>query len=139
VSSAAASTGLPAAVASAVTANPNGAVGGSAAGTGTNGSTALSSTAATASAGMQSGVNAAHGVVRMQDVAQVVDSVEDIHGMGVFNGKRAILVIVFKNSTANVNETVDNVKAMLPRLEASIPGRSRCTSRWTGQSRFARR
>ena len=138
VSAAAASSGLPAAVASAVTnettSNTNGGAGsGSAAATGTGGgavassagSTAASassaSTAATASTGMQGGVSAVHGAVRIQDVAQVVDSVEDIHGMGVFNGKRAILVIVFKNSTANVNETVDNVKTMLPRLEASIP------------------
>jgi hydrophobe/amphiphile efflux-1 (HAE1) family protein len=66
-------------------------------------------------------LNTTHGVVRIQDVAKVIDSVEDVHGMGVFNGKPAILVIVFKTSTANVNETVDNVKAMLPRLEASIP------------------
>jgi hydrophobe/amphiphile efflux-1 (HAE1) family protein len=121
VSSAAASTGLPTSVASAVTANANGATGGSTAATGTNGATAVNGTAATASAGMQSGVSAAHGVVRIRDVATIVDSVEDIHGMGVFNGKPAILVIVFKNSTANVNETVDNVKAMLPRLQASIP------------------
>jgi multidrug efflux pump len=135
VSSAAASSGLPAAVASAVanetTTNTNGGAAGSTAATATNGGTpasssgaasaATGSTAATASTGMQGGVSAVHGAVRIQDVAQVVDSVEDIHGMGSFNGKRAILVIVFKNSTANVNETVDNVKTMLPRLEASIP------------------
>jgi multidrug efflux pump len=59
--------------------------------------------------------------VRIRDVAKVVDSVEDVHATGVFNGKPAILVIVFKTSTANVIETVDNVKAMLPMLEASIP------------------
>ena len=50
-----------------------------------------------------------------------IDSVEDVYTGGVFNGKPAILVIVFKTSTANVIETVDNVKAMLPMLEASIP------------------
>jgi multidrug efflux pump len=133
VSSAAASTGLPASVASAVanetTTNTNGGAAGSTTPASANGVTAASSgvagstgsTAATASTGMQGGVSAVHGAVRIRDVAQVVDSVEDIHGMGVFNGKRAILVIVFKNSTANVNETVDNVKAMLPRLQASIP------------------
>jgi hydrophobe/amphiphile efflux-1 (HAE1) family protein len=133
VSSAAASTGLPASVASAVanetTTNTNSGAAGSTTPASANGVTAASSgvagstgsTAATASTGMQGGVSAVHGAVRIRDVAQVVDSVEDIHGMGVFNGKRAILVIVFKNSTANVNETVDNVKAMLPRLQASIP------------------
>jgi hydrophobe/amphiphile efflux-1 (HAE1) family protein len=62
-----------------------------------------------------------HGIVRIQDVAKVVDSVENVQATGVFNGKPAILVIVFKTSTANVIETVDNVKKMLPMLEASIP------------------
>src|ERR1700732_1103784 len=119
VSSAAASTGLPASVASAVTANANGPAAGSTGATNANGAVATGSTAAPT--GMQTGVNAAHGAVRIQGVATVVDSVEDIHGMGVFNGKRAILVIVFKNSTANVIQTVDNVKGMLPRLQASIP------------------
>jgi hydrophobe/amphiphile efflux-1 (HAE1) family protein len=117
VSSAAASTGLPASVASAVTANANGPAAGSTGATNANGTAAP----VAATTGMQSGVSAAHGVVRIQDVATVVDSVEDVHGMGVFNGKRAILVIVFKNSTANVIQTVDNVKGMLPRLQASIP------------------
>ena len=63
----------------------------------------------------------AYGIVRIRDVAKVVDSVEDVHATGVFNGKPAILVIVFKTSTANVIQTVDNVKKMLPMLEASIP------------------
>ena len=35
--------------------------------------------------------------MRIQDVAKVIDSVEDVHAAGVFNGKPAILVIVFKN------------------------------------------
>ncbi len=62
-----------------------------------------------------------HGVVRIQDVADVIDSVEDIHTGGLFNGKPAILVIVFKTSTANVIQTVDNVLELLPTLQASIP------------------
>jgi hydrophobe/amphiphile efflux-1 (HAE1) family protein len=125
VSSAPASTGLPASVASAVTASmasstaANGAAGsaGPAAETNSNGAavTADSSTA------LSYGVDAAHGVVRIRDVAQVVDSVEDIHNGGVYNGKPAIVVLVFKTSTANVIETVDNVKGMMPRLQASIP------------------
>ncbi len=115
VSSAAARTGLPASVASAVANMPT-----------ANGGTSSSSTpatgnnsAATPSAAVAAGT--AHGIVRIQDVAKVVDSVEDVHATGVFNGKPAILVIVFKTSTANVIETVDNVKKMLPMLEASIP------------------
>jgi multidrug efflux pump len=67
------------------------------------------------------GAGAAHGIVRVQDVAKVVDSVENVQAAGVFNGKPAIVVLVFKTSTANVIETVDNVKKMLPMLQASIP------------------
>ncbi len=128
VSSAPASSGLPASVASALTSNPQ-AVSGGAGSTTTTASTAASAgtnspvatPAATASTGMTAGPATAHGIVRIEDVAKVVDSVEDVHGTGVFNGKPAILVIVFKTSTANVIETVDNVKKMLPLLEASIP------------------
>jgi len=115
VSSAAASTGLPASVASAVANMPT-----------ANGGTSSPATpatstgsAATPSAAMATGTT--HGIVRIRDVAKVVDSVEDVHATGVFNGKPAILVIVFKTSTANVIETVENVKKMLPMLEASIP------------------
>jgi hydrophobe/amphiphile efflux-1 (HAE1) family protein len=115
VSSAAASTGLPASVASAVANMPT-ANGGA---TSSSTSAAGSGSAATPSAAVAAG--AAHGIVRIRDVAKVVDSVEDVHATGVFNGKPAILVIVFKTSTANVIETVDNVKKMLPMLEASIP------------------
>jgi hydrophobe/amphiphile efflux-1 (HAE1) family protein len=128
VSSAPASTGLPASVASAVTANQVAASNstteaGSAGGSGSAAGTSSNSGAATTSspAALSSGVESAHGVVRVRDVAQVVDSVEDIHTGGVYNGKPAIIVLVFKTSTANVIETVDNVKGMLPRLEASIP------------------
>jgi hydrophobe/amphiphile efflux-1 (HAE1) family protein len=117
VSSAPASTGLPASVASAVanapTMNGNGSGATSASGSG-------SATTVNAAASAV-GTGAAHGIVRVRDVAKVVDSVEDVHATGVFNGKPAILVIVFKTSTANVIETVDNVKKMLPMLEASIP------------------
>src|SRR3984885_5351777 len=103
VSSAQASTGLPAAVASAVTASQ------------------MANANATAAPNSASPLAAEHGIVRIEDVAKVTDSVEDVHATGVFNGKPAILVLVFKNSTANVIETVDNVKKMLPMLEASIP------------------
>ena len=61
------------------------------------------------------------GVVRIQDVARVFDGVEDIHTGGLFNGKPAILVVVFKSPGANVIQTVDNVLKMLPTLQASIP------------------
>ena len=137
VSSAPASSGLPASVASAIssTATPsstNGAgavsgASGTASGTGAANTTASSlpgASAATASAaGTVSPTTSAspYGIVRVQDVAQVVDSVEDIHTAGMFNGKPAILVIVYKTSQANVIETVDKVLKILPQLEASIP------------------
>ncbi len=105
VSSAAAATGLPASAASAV-ANVNTATG-----------TAAAPAASTSKAGA---AGAAHGVVRIQDVADVIDSVEDIHTGGMFNGKPAILVVVFKTSTANVIETVDKVLALKPMLQAAI-------------------
>jgi len=108
VSSAAASTGLPASAASAVASTPTTSV------TAT-GSTAASQPPAAGAAA------ATHGVVRIQDVAEVVDSVEDIHTGGMFNGAPAILVIVFKTSTANVIQTVDNVLKILPTLQAAVP------------------
>jgi hydrophobe/amphiphile efflux-1 (HAE1) family protein len=114
VSSAAASSGLPASAASAV--DTTAALSGNSGAAATTTSTTTTTPVATAV-----GPAAAHGVVRIQDVASVVDSVEDIHTAGFFNGKPAILVIVFKTSTANVIQTVDNVLELLPMLQASIP------------------
>ncbi|HEV7674760.1 MAG TPA: efflux RND transporter permease subunit, partial [Candidatus Angelobacter sp.] len=65
--------------------------------------------------------NATGGVVRLQDVADVQDSVEDIRNTGVANGKPAVLMIVFRQPGANIIEAVDRVKALLPQLQASIP------------------
>ncbi len=61
------------------------------------------------------------GVVRLQDVATVQDSVEDIRNTGVANGKPAVLMIVFRQPGANIIEAVDRVKELLPQLQASIP------------------
>jgi multidrug efflux pump len=61
------------------------------------------------------------GTVRLQDVANVVDSVEDIRNMGVANGKPAVLMIIFRQPGANIIEAVDRVKSLLPELQASIP------------------
>ena len=59
--------------------------------------------------------------MRLQDVADVQDSVEDIRNTGVANGKPAVLMIVFRQPGANIIETVDRVKALVPELQASIP------------------
>ena len=59
--------------------------------------------------------------VRLTDVGEVVDSVEDLRNMGLANGKPAVLVILFRQPGANIIATVDRVTAMLPELRASIP------------------
>jgi multidrug efflux pump len=59
--------------------------------------------------------------VRVSDVGEAVDSVEDIRNSGYANGKPSVLVIVFRQPGANIIETVDRLRAMLPQLKASIP------------------
>jgi len=58
--------------------------------------------------------------VRLGDVAQVEDSVEDRRNAGLANGYPAVLVIIFRQPAANMIDTVDNVRAILPQLQASI-------------------
>ena len=65
--------------------------------------------------------NKGTGVVRLQDVADVQDSVEDVRNTGMANGKPAVLMIVFRQPGANIIEAVDRVNALLPQLQASIP------------------
>ena len=60
--------------------------------------------------------------VRLSDVANVEDSVEDLRAAGFVNGKPAVMVIVFRQPGANIIETVDNVRGLLPQLEAALPG-----------------
>jgi len=59
--------------------------------------------------------------VRLSDVAEVDNSVENLQNAGLFNGKPAVLVIVHPSPGANVIQTVDQARAMLPRLEAALP------------------
>jgi multidrug efflux pump len=59
--------------------------------------------------------------VRLHDVAEVLDSVQDRRNAGLANGKPAVLIILFRQPEANMIETVDRVRSMLPRLAASIP------------------
>jgi multidrug efflux pump len=58
--------------------------------------------------------------VRLGDVADVQDSVEDIRNVGLANGKPAVLVIVFRQPGANIIATVDRVRETLPLLKSSI-------------------
>ena len=59
--------------------------------------------------------------VRLADVAEVVDSVQDLRNAGSANGKPSVLVIINRQPNANIIETVDRVTALLPQLRASIP------------------
>jgi hydrophobe/amphiphile efflux-1 (HAE1) family protein len=59
--------------------------------------------------------------VRLSDVANVIDSVEDVHTGGSANNKRANMLVIFRQPGANIIQTVDNVTAILPELRASIP------------------
>ncbi|WP_211444519.1 efflux RND transporter permease subunit [Collimonas humicola] len=59
--------------------------------------------------------------VRVSDVATVVDSVANVRNAGSANGKPSVLVILNRQPGANIIETVDEVRALLPQLRASIP------------------
>jgi multidrug efflux pump len=59
--------------------------------------------------------------VRLSDVAEVTDSVQNVRAAGYLNGKRAVTVIIFRQPGANIIQTVDRVRAQLPAIEASIP------------------
>ena len=59
--------------------------------------------------------------VRLGDIAQVSEGVEDLRNLGLADGRRAVLMIIRKQPDANVIDTVDRIKAALPQIRASIP------------------
>ena len=59
--------------------------------------------------------------VRLQDVAEVVDSVEDERNQGLADGRPAVIVLIYRQPGANIIETVDRVKAIMPRLLQEMP------------------
>jgi len=59
--------------------------------------------------------------VRLSDVAQVTDSVQNIRTGGFLNGKRAVTLVIFRQPGANIIATVDRITAELPSIKASIP------------------
>ncbi len=61
------------------------------------------------------------GAVRIGDVGDVRDSVADVRNIGLANGQPGILIPVFRQPEANVLDTVDRVRAIMPFLQASIP------------------
>jgi multidrug efflux pump len=59
--------------------------------------------------------------VRLTDVATVTDSLEDRRNAGLANGKPSVLIELRKQPSANIIDTVDHVRDLLPQLKASIP------------------
>ncbi len=59
--------------------------------------------------------------IRLSDIAEVTDSVENINTLGLFNGDPAVIVLVTLQPGANAIQTVDNVRALLPELQDQLP------------------
>ncbi len=59
--------------------------------------------------------------VRVSDIGEAQDSVEDLRNSGYANGKPSVLVIIFRQPGANIIDTVDRIRAVLPQIESSIP------------------
>ncbi|MBU3831633.1 MAG: efflux RND transporter permease subunit, partial [Candidatus Desulfovibrio faecigallinarum] len=56
------------------------------------------------------------GVVRLKDVATIQSGPQDVRSMAIFNNKPAVLLMIFKAQGANIIETVDRIKAMVPSM-----------------------
>ncbi|MBF0518063.1 MAG: efflux RND transporter permease subunit, partial [Nitrospirae bacterium] len=59
--------------------------------------------------------------LRLSDVATVEDSVEDVRVAGVVDGKPAVMLVIFRQPGANIIETVQNIKDVMPQLAAVLP------------------
>ena len=59
--------------------------------------------------------------IRLSDIAQVTDSVQNVRAAGYLNGKRAVMIIISRQPGANIIQTNDNIRAQLPSIRASIP------------------
>ncbi|MDT8905788.1 multidrug efflux pump [Pseudomonas sp. NFACC32-1] len=60
-------------------------------------------------------------VLRLKDVAKVTDGVEDRYNSGFFNDDAAVLLVINRQAGANIIETVNEIKAQLPALQAVLP------------------
>src|SRR6201992_142804 len=58
--------------------------------------------------------------VHLSDIGEVTDGVENLRNSGLANGKPAVLIILYRQPGANIIDTVDRIKAMMPQLKASI-------------------
>ncbi|HLR81830.1 MAG TPA: efflux RND transporter permease subunit [Paenalcaligenes sp.] len=61
------------------------------------------------------------GALRLRDVADIEDSVEDLYNLGYLNDERAVLLMVRRQADANIIETVESIRDRLPDLEAMLP------------------
>jgi multidrug efflux pump len=61
------------------------------------------------------------GYVRLSDVATIEDSVEDVRTGGSVDGKPSVVLVIFRQPGANMIDTVDRVKALMPAFQAEIP------------------
>lgn len=59
--------------------------------------------------------------VKLSDLGEVIDSVEDLRNAGLSNCKPSVVIVVYKQPGANIIATVDRLRTMLPRLQQSIP------------------
>jgi multidrug efflux pump len=59
--------------------------------------------------------------IKLSDIADVTDSVENIRAAGFLDGKPCVILIVFRQPGANIIDTVDRIIATIPILEASVP------------------
>ena len=59
--------------------------------------------------------------VRLSDIGDVSDGVENVRNLGLADGKPAVLVILSKQPGANVIDTVDRVRDLLPQMQAALP------------------
>jgi multidrug efflux pump len=60
--------------------------------------------------------------VKLTDLGEVVDSVEDLRNAGLFNGQPTVSLQIYRQPGANIITTTDGIRAVLPELQASLPG-----------------
>jgi len=60
-------------------------------------------------------------ILRLSDVATITDGVENRYNSGFFNDQAAVLLVVNRQTGANIIETVDQIKAQLPALQSLLP------------------
>lgn len=60
-------------------------------------------------------------VIRLSDLGSVTDSTQNVRSFGLMNGRAGVALIISKRPGANVVETVDQVRAQLPKLQAAVP------------------